>query len=221
MDLLNRLTRYRLAHARKPAGRFGKLLISAMNLSHIRLTHWGLNHVTVRDEVTVLDVGCGGGGAMRALAKRARHGIVLGVDPSGASVVVSRSVLGPALRKGRALVAQGGVSALPFADHIVDLAIAVNTHLYWPDLVGDLGEIRRVLKPEGVLAIVSSVGQGRKNAERDRKYAEILGLAFPDTEALRAQFVAAGYTSVEVYVDTRKGWLCVTGTNSQPEHTRD
>ena len=219
MDLMSRLTRYRLAHARRPTGRFGRLLISAMNLSHVQLTNWGLSHLTVGEQFTVLDVGCGGGGALRKLAKRTVQGKVLGIDPSGASVAVARSALENETRSGRVFLVQGEVSALPYADDTADLVTGVNTHLYWPNLPGDLREIRRVLKPEGALAIVSSVREGGKHAERNRKYAEILGIAFPDVEELVKQFVAAGFSVVETHVEARKDWICVTGQKPQATGT--
>jgi len=50
------------------------------------------------------------------------------------------------------------VSQLPFPDDKFDLVTAVETHYYWPDLVADLQEIRRVLKPGGEIVLVNHLG---------------------------------------------------------------
>ena len=46
-----------------------------MNLSHATMTEWALKHVTVPKNAAILDVGCGGGptiGALAALAPEER-----------------------------------------------------------------------------------------------------------------------------------------------------
>ena len=46
------------------------------------------------------------------------------------------------------------MSCLPFSDAMFDLVTAVNTHNYWPELVADMQEVLRVLKPSGKLMIM-------------------------------------------------------------------
>jgi len=52
-------------------------------------------------------------------------------------------------------IRQGSVSAMPFTDEIFDAVTAVETHYYWPNLVSDLKEVRRVLRPGDRLAIIA------------------------------------------------------------------
>jgi SAM-dependent methyltransferase len=47
------------------------------------------------------------------------------------------------------------VSRLPFPDDKFDLGAAVETRYYWPDLVKDMREIRRALKPGGAPIIIA------------------------------------------------------------------
>ncbi len=90
VDIRSELTRRRLANARKPTGRLGRFLITAMNIRHYRLTNWGLSHLLIGNRDTILDIGCGGGGTVQRLAKIAKNGKVYGVDLSNDSVMVSR-----------------------------------------------------------------------------------------------------------------------------------
>jgi len=51
-----------------------------MNASHSNLTDWGLQHVSIANHYTILDVGCGGGRTVSKLAAMATQGKVYGVD---------------------------------------------------------------------------------------------------------------------------------------------
>jgi SAM-dependent methyltransferase len=47
----------------------------------------------------------------------------------------------------------GDVSRLRYPDGIFDRGLTVNTIYFWTDILQGLGELRRVLKPEGRLAV--------------------------------------------------------------------
>jgi len=115
---------------RKPKGPLGRLLLSAMNASHSKLTDWGLGHVSIGKPNTILDVGCGGGGTVRKLARIASEGKVYGIDFSEESVAVSRRTNERAITAGRVEIRRASVSRLPFPDRMFDLVTAVNTHNY-------------------------------------------------------------------------------------------
>ena len=199
MDIMRKLMRQRLANARKPTGRFGRLLIRAMNISHYQLTGWGLTHLSIGKQDTILDIGCGGGGAIHQLAKKATNGKVYGVDFSNESVMVSRITNKQFVQMGRVEIQHSSVSCLPFSDNMFDLVTAVNTHNYWPDLVTDMQEILRVLKPNGKLIIIGSVYEGGKYNKRNQKYAELIEIAFPSINELREIFLRAGYSEVQMF----------------------
>jgi 2-polyprenyl-3-methyl-5-hydroxy-6-metoxy-1,4-benzoquinol methylase len=65
MHIMGKLQQRRLTNARQPTGRFGRLLIRAMNVSHYQLTDWGLSHLSIGKQDMILDVGCGGGGTIQ------------------------------------------------------------------------------------------------------------------------------------------------------------
>jgi len=51
-----------------------------MNMSHSGVTDWGLTHVRIEKNFTILDVGCGGGRTISKLARIAEQGTVYGID---------------------------------------------------------------------------------------------------------------------------------------------
>ena len=51
---------------RKPKWLLGRFVLAQMNAGHSRLTQWGLSHLEIQRDATVLDVGCGTGRVMEA-----------------------------------------------------------------------------------------------------------------------------------------------------------
>jgi SAM-dependent methyltransferase len=200
-----------LIQVRKPMRWLGRPFLWLMNGSHSKLTDWGLEHVEIGKDFQILDVGCGGGRTVQKLSATATEGKVYGVDYSAESVAVSRRTNAPAIRAGRVEIRQASVSSLPFPEDQLDLVTAVETHYYWPDLAGDLREIRRVLKPGGTLCIVAEAYRGGKHGELARWVMAPLGGALPSVDELRGLLDAAGYAGVDILEEPRQGWLCAIG----------
>jgi len=202
---------YLLTQVRKPDRWAGRLFTWIMNMSHSSLTDWGLQHVQVGKDFTILDVGCGGGRTIQKLAAMASEGTLYGVDYATGSVAASRSKNAELIRAGRVEIKQGTVSALPFADASFDLVTAVETQYYWPDLEKGMWEILRVLKPGGRLVVIlESYRKGAYNAVQ-WPVMKALKASNLSVEEHRELFFRAGYVAVEVFEERSKGWFCGVG----------
>jgi len=204
-----------LRQCSKPAGWLGRLNLRSMNRRHSRVTAWGLQHVSIGGRDTILDVGCGGGRTVGRLAAMAAEGKVYGVDYSAESVAVARRVNRPLVDAGRVEILHAPVSHLPFADETFDLVTAVETHYYWPDLAGDLREVRRVLKPGGTILVVAEAYKGGKHDKLLQRLEElqkrgILNYAHLTVGEHGELLRSAGYADVQVLEEYAKGWLCAT-----------
>jgi SAM-dependent methyltransferase len=82
---------------------------------------------------------------------------------------------------------------------------------YWPDLVTDMQEILRVLKPGGKLIIIGSAYEGGKDDKRNQKYAELIEIACPGVNELGEIFLRAGYSKVQMFEKYNRGWMCGIG----------
>jgi SAM-dependent methyltransferase len=100
----------------------------------------------VSPEMSVLDVGCGTGALTRALADLVGPERVSAVDPSQAFVATCRG------RVAGAEVLVAGAESLPFADGSFDAVLSQLVLNFVDDPRAAVLEMRRVARPDGVIA---------------------------------------------------------------------
>ena len=102
--------------------------------------------VNIKDQDTILDLGCGEGVTLERVAKRFPKKNVVGLDLCSENTMICR--------QHNLRVIDGDVNLLPFPAKTVDccLFLEVIEHLAQPEPV--LAEINRILKPGGVLFII-------------------------------------------------------------------
>lgn len=203
---------YILYQVRKPDRFAGRFFTWVMNISHSKLTDWGLQHVQIGPTFTILDVGCGGGRTIEKLAALARSGKVYGIDYANGSVAASSSRNQKLIQSGRVEIQLASVSRLPFPENKFDLVTAVETQYYWPDLPKAMQEIFRVLNPGGTLLIIAETYKKGSTNYLQRPVMKILGSTNLGVEDQRELFAAGGFTAIQVFEDPQRGWICVTGT---------
>jgi len=134
-----------------PTGVGGRVAgwIMSVRPSNVARSRQAVEMLDVQPAERVLELGCGPGVAVAALAARATRGLVVGVDHSAVMVGQAR----------RVRVTQASVENLSIDDGPFDAAIAINTIGMWPDPPARLRDIARLLRPGGRLALV---GQPRR-----------------------------------------------------------
>ena len=183
----------------------GRLTLRSMNLWHTPLHRWGLAAAGIGADSRVLDVGCGGGGAVRRILRLTRAEVGA-IDHSPAAVELTRRLNAAAAASGRLRVIEGSVEALPFRTGYFDVVTAFETVYFWPDLEAGLRETARVLGPGGRLVIVNEVADRRAAGI----WADRLGMNVPDGDTLAEGCAKAGFARVDVRRHPRVGaWLRV------------
>lgn len=202
-----------LDQCKKPSGWMGRFILWNMNSRHSKVTDWGLSKVSIREGDVILDIGCGGGRTVNKLAAMATQGKVYGLDYSDASVAAARKTNRRWISIGRVEIREGSVSQLPFADGMFDLATAVETHFWWPDLLSDMREVFRVLKPGGTLLVIAEIYKGAttKTAQLAENVLPLSGLKLLSVNEHEELFANAGFTDIQIVAEASKGWICGSG----------
>ena len=149
-----------LKNCKKPEGKFGKWVVSAMNKGHAPLCLWAFEVCPLSDGESVLDVGCGGGGNLVRILERCPKSRADGIDYSEESVACSRK----ATKKyaDRCSILCGDAMQLPYRDETYDRAVSFESIYFWPDPVQGLKEMLRVLKKGGKVILASEMTDPEK-----------------------------------------------------------
>lgn len=139
--------------SRRPSGWLGEVVARVMAWETRGADAFALRQLPLAPGAAVLEIGCGHGRTLAALARRVRGGAVAGVDPSDVMVRHARRRLRAEIARGGAEVHRAEAARLPFADARFDAVLAVHVLHFWPAPLVELREIRRVLRPGGALVL--------------------------------------------------------------------
>ena len=134
-----------------PSGYLGPVIRRLMNWHNADMNAFAVRVLDPSPVDRILEIGFGGGVALRALIKHARF--VAGVDRSRDVVAAARAAFSLAIADGRADFREGSVEALPFSPASFTKICTVNTIYFWKTLDAGFGEIHRVLGAGGRLAV--------------------------------------------------------------------
>jgi SAM-dependent methyltransferase len=143
--------------AHKPTGAAGHVegWIFGRRSSNVQRNRWAVELLDVQPGDHVIELGCGPGVAIAALAARATNGLVVGVDHSKVMISQARRRNAAAVRVGRVRLVTAPVERLSTPGGPFDAALAVNSVGFWPETRDRLREIGALLRPGGRIALVS------------------------------------------------------------------
>lgn len=151
--LKNRLRRLFGAQFARPHGPLGRVAARIMRAGNAPLNGWILQLLSVRPGDHVLEVGFGPGVALAQLLELVPDGTVTGVEASTSMAKQARDRFRPAIADGHLKIHNGDAASLPFDEGTFDKVSAIHVVYFWPDQLATIGELRRVLRPGGVLAL--------------------------------------------------------------------
>jgi len=161
-------------------------------LAEIDASHWwtqGMIDIELtllerwlHDRPPLLDAGCGTGGFLVRAAEAGRFGALTGVDMSGEAIEIARR------RVPGAALDMSPLAQLPFDDGSFGVVVSndVVQHVHEQELAASLVELRRVLRPAGVLAVRTN---GGRKARRERDDWRLY-----DASSLRRELEQAGFS---------------------------
>ena len=172
----------------RPTGLPGRIAggIMAHRESNRRRNAWAVSLLDVQRDDRVLEIGFGPGIAIKELSTRAPEGYLCGLDHSTVMVQQAARRNAEAVRRGQVDLRLGSAESLPAFKAPFDKVLAVNVTLFWDRPVELLGNLRRVLRMGGRIAIAfqprgpgatdeaaATTGQGLVSALRDAGFSHV------------------------------------------------
>ncbi len=192
-------------NTRKPQGLGGKIMLSMMNFGHSSMAKWGMSHIRIKDNFTILDIGCGGGKNIKIWLDKVPKGTVRGIDYSAESVKKSIAVNKKAISEGRCEIIEASVNDMPFEKDTFDLVSAFETVYFWQNIQDAFQSVYDVLKEGGNFIIVNEACDDRAD-----KWTDIIsGMRVYRREELVELLENVGFTISIADVKKSKGWLVI------------
>jgi ubiquinone/menaquinone biosynthesis C-methylase UbiE len=180
--------------ARRPHGRRARAVYGAGDV-HSFAWEPVLAALRLGPDDVLLDVGCGGGVFLRRALESGCQ--AAGVDHSRAMVRLARRTNAEAVRGGRLRVVHGKAEELPFADGEFTAVSSIVAFLFFPDPVGVLRELRRVLDRERGRAAIFTTPPEAKGTPAAPYPLATRAYFYSDAELERLP-LAAGFAEVDV-----------------------
>ena len=195
----------------KPRGEEGAQMLLRMNSSHFQVTDWALSFLRFREEDSVLDIGCGGGAALKRISRLVPDGHLTGVDYSDVSVKMSQEMNREEIRRGKTEILKASVEKLPFEKNCFDKIITVESFYFWPDPAENLKEVLRILKVGGVFLLVADIYQKEGLSDSALENIARYQLFNPTLEEYHMLFKQAGFSDIKIHTEEVTDWIGVEG----------
>lgn len=178
-----------------PQGIVGRILGLIMNSIHdrqyLRIIR-DLRDTESGGPFNILDLGCGGGIAVRHFSRVFGEAHVYGVDRSPDMVDLARRVNAEGVRRGTVEILQGDAESLPLPDSCVRIVGVFDTINFWENHGLAFSEIRRVSAEDGIIVIVNGY------PEKGTKWYDFV--KFKNAEEYKKLLSGAGFETVEYVI---------------------
>ncbi len=176
----------------RPSGLLGIIAgrIMARTPSNKERIQWTISLLDIKPADRILEIGFGPGFAIELLSKIASEGFIAGVDHSDVMVRHASKRNAGAIREGKVALLLGSASTMPKFDEPFDKIFTINSIHFWNEPVDCLRELRKLLKPGGLIAVTL---QPRSRSATDATTKEV-------GDELARNLERAGFTQVRLEI---------------------
>ena len=140
---------YLIYQSKKPSGLIGLWMMRLWNRVYMPMVVWAVSQLDHKKRFhAILDVGVGNGASSKYLKNYFPNSRVLGIDISSTAIRVAEKLSEPGLAFEVKNVEKTDLSVSEF-----DLITAFQTHFHWSDLTQAFLELKRILKPDGIILL--------------------------------------------------------------------
>ena len=140
---------YLIYQSKKPSGLIGLWMMKLWNRVYMPMVVWSVSQLGYKKQFdSILDVGVGNGASSKYLKMHFPDSQVLGIDISSTAIKSAEELSEPGLSFEVKNVEKTNLPVEEF-----DLITAFQTHFHWSDLTQAFTELKRILKPDGIILL--------------------------------------------------------------------
>lgn len=140
---------YLIYQSKKPSGLIGLWMMKLWNRVYMPMVVWSVSQLDHKKRFkAILDVGVGNGASSKYLKMHFPDSQVLGIDISTTAIKSAEELAEPGLSFEVKNVEKTNLPVEEF-----DLITAFQTHFHWSNLTKSLLELKRILKPDGIILL--------------------------------------------------------------------
>ena len=140
---------YLMYQSKRPSGLVGLWMMKLWNRVYMPMVVWSVSQLDYRKGFhAILDVGVGNGASSKYLKMHFPNSQVLGIDISTTAIKSAEELSEPGLSFEVKNVENTNLPVEEF-----DLITAFQTHFHWSDLTQAFTELKRILKPDGIILL--------------------------------------------------------------------
>lgn len=115
---------------------------------------WAVDLLAARSSDRILEIGCGGGHAVKLICEETKAGSIAAIDRSAMAIARATALNAHAIKAKRASFHVVDLVNAAFPDASFDMAFAINVNLFWTGGDREIAILRRALAPNGRLLLV-------------------------------------------------------------------
>lgn len=185
---------YILENFGNPKGKLGNLLIKMMNKGHRKLHLWGISQLDIKDKYNILDIGCGGGSAIKIISEKYSSCNIYGIDISEKSIEKA-SILNQEKLNKQVYLNKSSVLNTPYKNDYFDIVVSFESIYFWKDLHNAFKEIYRIIKPNSKIYIFMEVLR-KKNAFWEKFIKNMKEYSY---EEIKYAMECSGFKNISLY----------------------
>jgi ubiquinone/menaquinone biosynthesis C-methylase UbiE len=116
-----------------------------------------VDELNLSDKSTIVDIGCGTGSALRYATSKIMEGILIGIDPVLRMIEIANELTTNHEGRDRIEFRVGSAEKIPVEDCYADFVLAFDSIDHWQDIEQGFCEVKRIMRPSGVFAIVKDI----------------------------------------------------------------
>ena len=157
-DIINEgkmsIQNYLINQSIKLEGIIGKIMLKIINNAHKTIFKLGISNINILENCKFLDIGFGGGIALKTLSQKFNDIELFGIDFSDEVLKAAEKNNSKDIESGKIKLYKADIEKMPFSNNFFDVITAFQTHYHWQNFENKIKEIYRILNENGQFIII-------------------------------------------------------------------